>query len=893
MLPPLSQNHTLSTATNASLKRERTRGSAFWSKRRAFGGFSTLQSIEIIRLASLDCLSELRFCINACSACLKSLTITLDPLVAIKAQKTASSATAQDIDELSDTELEEQEMMFGPMSPSAGGPQPSNEADLRQVKCAQEGILASIFGLEDSAAKAKKLEEKLGLPGGQCLLEEEESAVSTKLQDLVKFLEEDEKSHGLEKLSSTSRLEKYRMMRDLANLYISRHAPKPKKTTKSSTKKPASAKKPKKSAKSKLPNIPNMPSLPSMPSMPSHWDDQLKDIMESQNQSEQNLKSSEAALAAIEKSMGMGSASGDLNGMQWSTQGTQLPPLPGGLGQDLSQKLYGSTGSSVDASAPQPWSGEASFIDSLSLPYSGAQSSSQTPYLTPYGSDAYDEALSALYNKAKLQKLHQAQSHVSPGATGASSISSPVFSVSTLPPKSAKKSAPASKKKNGWVSDTSKSSKSSSNTTSSASSAAVSEKGISTSPGKGPLFEAEVDQIMDDGIDVDMDHPDETEDDSNEDRESASESDDTEVLTPRKRLKPLEIAASSSIALGVNGLAKSQPSSPNEMPKATNAEKMHEYVRASHGIQLETFRLHYVPLKASIVGKALDLTVLQHITLLETGPQDAFWALLVKLTSSDAPITFKSIHTDNMSFSFLKYLATFKSLEELFVHERKSRNHDTDPETGVDMASISKQALKPHCRSLKRLMLRNERDESWDVDTKTLLSLGAQAPFLEELAINVKTATYHALLQMFPLLRSVRALHLITLRGSDRNNYSMPMESIAYAIDSLTHCPEANLRYIAIGEFVTEMTGRQQYRSHMEKILERQASLREGKQDDKKGKGKAVDPIQMDIDETSDGDIREKYSRVHSASRKMRATRRFEEIDSVKIFSKEIRNGKI
>ena len=823
-------------------------------------------------------------CINACSACLKSLTITLDPLVAIRARKAASSATAQDIDELSDTELEEQEMMFGPMSPSAGGAQPSNEADLRQVKCAQEGILASIFGLEDSAARAKKLEEKMGLAGGQCFVEEEESAVSTKLQDLMKVLEEDEKSHGVEKLSSTMRLEKYRMMRDLANLYISRHAPKSKKTTKSSTKKPASAKKPKKSAKSKLPNIPNMPS------MPSHWDDQLKDIMDSQNQSEQTLESSKAALAAIEKSMGMGSASGDLNGMHWSNPSTQLPPLPGGLGQDLSQKLYGSTGSSMDASAPQPWSGEASFIDSLSLPYSGAQSSSQTPYLTPYSSDSYEEALSALYNKSKLQKLQQAQSHASPGATGASSISSPVFSASTLPSKSAKKAAPPSKKKNGWISDTTKSS---SNTSSSASSAAVSEKGISTSPGKGPLFEAEVNQIMDDGIDVDMDHPDEAEDDSNEDRESASESDDTEVLTPRKRLKSLEMAASSSIASGVNGLAKSQPSSPNEIPKATNAEKMHDYVRAAHGIQLETFRLHYVPLKASIVGKALDLTVLQHITLLETGPQDAFWALLVKLTSSDAPITFKSIHTDNMSFSFLKYLATFKTLEELFVHERKSRNHDTDAENGVDMASISKQALKPHAQSLRRLMLRNERDETWDVDTKTLLLLGAQAPFLEELAINVKTATYHALLQMFPLLRSLRALHLITLRGSDRNNYSMPMESTAYAIDSLTHCPEANLRYIAIGEFVTEMTGRQQYRNYMEKILEKQASVREGKQGDKKGKGKAVDPIQMDIDETSDGDIREKYSRVHSASRRMRATRRFEEIDSVKIYSKEIRNGKI
>lgn len=337
------------------------------------------------------------------------------------------------------------------------------------------------------------------------------------------------------------------------------------------------------------------------------------------------------------------------------------------------------------------------------------------------------------------------------------------------------------------------------------------------------------------------------------------------------------------------------PSQETRPGKLTNAEKMHDYVRTTHGIQLEELRLHYIPLKASILGKALDLTVLQRITLLETGPQDAFWALLVKLTNSEAPITFKSIHTDNVSLSFLKYLSTFRSLEDLFMHQRKAKNNDNDSEVPVDIASIRKQALRPHVKTLKRVMLRNEANDAWDLENKTLNLLALQANHLEELAVNLKSNVYHNLLQIFPVFRSLRALHLIVLRGSDRTNYFMQMESLAYTIDSLAHCPDLNIKFIAIADNVMQLSGHRQFRKQLKKLMDDRAASEPRDVPDKKGKGKAVDPQPMDIDEGSDNDSDEKLGNIKLPQKwsGVRVARKLNDIKGVKIFSLEHRTGRL
>ena len=81
-------------------------------------------------------------------------------------------------------------------------------------------------------------------------------------------------------------------------------------------------------------------------------------------------------------------------------------------------------------------------------------------------------------------------------------------------------------------------------------------------------------------------------------------------------------------------------------------------MRATHGLQLEELTLNLIPLKASIITRALDLSVLRRITLVDVGKQDAFWSLLHRLCASDSiqGIGFDTIHTGAYLRSFYAYL---------------------------------------------------------------------------------------------------------------------------------------------------------------------------------------------------------------------------------------------
>ncbi|KAG8528155.1 uncharacterized protein KY384_007071 [Bacidia gigantensis] len=387
-----------------------------------------------------------------------------------------------------------------------------------------------------------------------------------------------------------------------------------------------------------------------------------------------------------------------------------------------------------------------------------------------------------------------------------------------------------------------------------------------------------------------MEHPDEEGLDALENQESTSDSENDAVLTPRKRFKKLQ---SNGLSVAESSMANDGDYITDERTDGlTDLDKMHEYVRTSHGIQLEVVRFQCVPLKASILGRALDLRVLQRITLLDTGPQDAFWSLLVKLTNSDSPIAFKSIHTDNVTFPLLKYLSTYAGLEELFLHERRTKSTENDPRTGVDITSIRKQALRPHLKSLRRVMARNERNESWDFDLKTLHVLAMQAQQLEELALNLKSHVYHSLLQILPAFRSLRALHLIVLRAGDRGG-SIPFESLSYSIDILSQCPDLRLKYIAIGERVTDLAGHEKFRLQLKNMMTSGQGGQEENQSKKKGKGKAVESLSVEPDGLSDHEMNDKLAKVEHAQKRLRVIRRFEEVESVRIFWLDLRKGRI
>ena len=255
-----------------------------------------------------------------------------------------------------------------------------------------------------------------------------------------------------------------------------------------------------------------------------------------------------------------------------------------------------------------------------------------------------------------------------------------------------------------------------------------------------------------DSMDIDMEHPDENTLEVGPDQEIISEFDEKES-TPRKRARfamtePLNSTSpGSSSAVGEPSTAQPRELSQlggDPLNQKSPDEEMRDYIRVTHGLQLEELCLYLVPLRASVLARALDLNVLRRLTLLGVGPQEPFWLLLTRLQKHSTHFSFESIHTDNVSLAFLEFLKNLEGLEELFMLERSSKN-DVDPGTpkaNINITSIRRMALQKHIKTLKRLMIKNENDESWDIDAKTIRFLSIRGGGLLELAISLNMRHY-------------------------------------------------------------------------------------------------------------------------------------------------------
>lgn len=248
-------------------------------------------------------------------------------------------------------------------------------------------------------------------------------------------------------------------------------------------------------------------------------------------------------------------------------------------------------------------------------------------------------------------------------------------------------------------------------------------------------------QDLEDSMDIDMEHPDETTIEPSSDQEILAESDEREI--PRKRARFAAADSKSPVAMHDLSAAARSKTTPNSNLGSSSGktadEEMRDYIRATHGLQLEELSLYLIPLKASILARALDLNVLKRITLLSVGSQDPFWILLNKLQNRSAHISFESIHMDNVSIPFLEFLKTFEGLKELFLLERKILN-DGDggtSKTAVGITPIRKIALRKHIKSLRRMQIRNENDDSWDLDANFIRFLSTKGAGLVELAISL------------------------------------------------------------------------------------------------------------------------------------------------------------
>lgn len=667
----------------AKLKRVKRRvGYNYWANGRAFSGFKNLHSLSLLGISNLDCLGEISGGLKASSASLKSLTLSLSNELALKARKPSTSTNV--VDDVTDTDGEDDEdLMDGPYPTTTSGQQ-VNEADIRKEKLAQEGILAKIFDLQAVALQGRKLERSVARPSigaASKMLEDESMSFVNDFRSMLKTLLET--PPGILEKESLGR-ETLGIMKKVAEKYLSAHPKIVKKPVKDPSKQTFAG-----SSKFPMTSKPPSSSQSGLESAGLDWA-----IQNSSASTKQWAPSSIPSMGGDYMIEGAGVALATDNLLGTGKQSSSIHP-ESYMDPYVSDLLYGGV-------SPALSKAHNSHSESVGLGPSlkPMQHSKTKPGKSPYGdldmvNPSNQEVADAVPENVKdLDNNHEMYDFGS-----------------------------------GDESDGLKD---------------------SSTPLRPPLFPAVelASQDREDSMDIDMEHPDETTIEAGSDQEIIAESDERDTI-PRKRARfadaePINTATfQESTEQG-----KSSSADPDKIAHGnaltasagkSSDEEMRDYIRANHGLQLEELSLYLIPLKASILARALDLNILKRLTLLNVGPQEPFWLLLARLQNHSSQISFKSIHTDNVSLPFLEFLKTFEGLDELFILERNPKG-DADAgstKTVVNITTIRKVALRKHIASLKRLLIRNDNDETWDLDAHTIRFLSGKAANLIELAISL------------------------------------------------------------------------------------------------------------------------------------------------------------
>ncbi|KAK3390539.1 hypothetical protein B0H63DRAFT_557497 [Podospora didyma] len=253
---------------------------------------------------------------------------------------------------------------------------------------------------------------------------------------------------------------------------------------------------------------------------------------------------------------------------------------------------------------------------------------------------------------------------------------------------------------------------------------------------------------------------------------------------------------------------------------------IHDYLRTTRGIALQSLSIYLIPVKASVLSRAIDLRALKRITLLNVGPQAPIWAHLQK-ENKESPLPLRKIFTDNVSSVFLNFVSELEELHELFILERdaKYKPESFAPKTNMTIDHIRRLVLKKHIGTLKRLMIKNSADQSWDLNDKAVMLICKRGKQLRELACNMGIKSVHTFMQRMAGLVNLRALHIIQLRNDDTCVWVM-RETKRFLIDNLTHHPEMKLEWISIDDD-----------DRVERLI-RTSQLPKKDKDSKKGKGK-------------------------------------------------------
>ncbi|KAH8912645.1 hypothetical protein BR93DRAFT_974116 [Coniochaeta sp. PMI_546] len=334
-----------------------------------------------------------------------------------------------------------------------------------------------------------------------------------------------------------------------------------------------------------------------------------------------------------------------------------------------------------------------------------------------------------------------------------------------------------------------------------------------------------------------------------------------------------------------------------EGTEAAQQRRMTEYLRSTRGLALETLSIYLVPVKASVLHKAIDIRALRRITLLNVGSQGPIWTLFHK-ENKESPLALRKIFTDNVSMAFLNFVSSLEEVHDLFMLERdhKYKPESFAPKTTTTIAQIRRLVLKKHMHTLRRLMIKNQMDQSWDLDEKTFSVVCGRGQQLQELACSTNIKAMHVFMRRMAKLINLRALHIISLRNDDTCVWVM-RETKEFLLDNLSHHPEMKLEWVSIDE------DDKVDRILMPSELPDKTKKKKKKAKKDKGKQKAANfsisggslsfpvfpPLESwDADSDSDDDEEETTSAVERMSGV-----KFYDVWDVRIFKKEVVYGRL
>ena len=166
-----------------------------------------------------------------------------------------------------------------------------------------------------------------------------------------------------------------------------------------------------------------------------------------------------------------------------------------------------------------------------------------------------------------------------------------------------------------------------------------------------------------------------------------------------------------------------------------------DYIRQNHGIPLESLSIHLIPVNPTVLCRAVDVSTLKHLSVLNVGPQRNLWTMLQKYAY---PGRLTSIHTDNVTPSFLSFVNSLDKVTELFMFERSSRSNfkASAPKTTMRIEGIRSQILKKHVKHLRRLVIRNDENDDWALNWRSVRLLTKSGSNLIELFVGSRSKCF-------------------------------------------------------------------------------------------------------------------------------------------------------